>query len=71
MERYRIVEVKEWNKTYYKIQERFLYFWFWTDETDWYYWFTYTYKTLEEAEKKIQDRLNFENKTEKIIKTYN
>lgn len=66
----RIVEVKEWNRIYYKIQERFLCFWFWVDETDWYYWFTYTYNTLKEAEKIIKWRLDFENKTEKVIKIF-
>lgn len=66
--KYRIIKVTEWKNIYYKIQYKFLFMWF--DECDWVYWFVYSYKTLENAEKILNKRYNFKNTKEEIIKYY-
>lgn len=62
--KYRIVEVKEWQDIKYKIQHKS---WFmWTEDE-----YRTFYKTIKEAEKEVKRQIEFDNKTETVIKTYN
>ena len=68
MRKYRIVKRKSGNDTHYVIQERFLYFFFWTDDVDPHYGFYLSYKTLKAAEKEIERRMN--KNPDIVVKTF-
>jgi len=57
---YRIVKIKHWEDTFYRIQIRFLWFLWWINyyiET-WFWWVSLQFTTLEEAKKWIDNQSN-------------